>query len=235
MPNLITVNHLQKYYGERHVLEDITFSVQAGEKLAVIGPSGCGKSTILRIISGLTDLTAGEMNIGSDRIGMAFQYSALLNSYTVAENVLLALYHSSLSLSEKDRIVREKLDLLGLLDFYDSMPNDLSGGQQKRVAFARAIVNEPKILLFDEPTAGLDPISSTIVENCINELTVKYNSATIVVTHQHSTIERSSDQIICLFDGRIVWSGHNAELHTSDNPYIRQFIDGTMVGPFTAL
>lgn len=231
---LITVNNIAKSYGDKQVLKDISFDVCAGHCLAVIGPSGCGKSTVLKIISGLVTQTRGDVILDSTNIGMAFQYSALLNSYTVAENVMMALLHSNYSLKEKHKIVDEKLEILGLEEYKNSMPDSLSGGQQKRVSFARAIANNPKIILYDEPTAGLDPISSTIVEDYITLLTKEYQTASIVVTHQHSTINRASDKIICLFEGLIVWAGAQAELQSTDNKYIRQFIDGKTEGPFTA-
>jgi len=230
---IVSVQNLYKVYGEKQVLQDINFEVYPGETLAIIGPSGSGKSTILKILSGLEDLTKGKISLADHKIGMAFQYSALLNSYTVEENVAFALHESLLSPDEKKKIVREKLHMLGLESYMESMPDSLSGGQQKRVSFARAIANQPRIIFYDEPTAGLDPINSTVVEDYINLLAHTQNSANIVVTHQHSTIRRTADKIICLCAGKIVWTGKVDELDTSENPYIRQFIDGKKEGPFS--
>jgi phospholipid/cholesterol/gamma-HCH transport system ATP-binding protein len=165
---------------------------------------------------------------------MAFQYSALLNSYTVAENIAFALHDSKFSEEEIAALVHETLDLVELDEFYDSMPDKLSGGQQKRVSFARAIIGNPKIILYDEPTAGLDPITSTLIEDYILKLSKRLKAASIVVTHQLSTIRRTADRIICLFKGGIVWEGAVSQLDTDQNEYIRQFIDGKPDGPFTS-
>jgi phospholipid/cholesterol/gamma-HCH transport system ATP-binding protein len=164
---------------------------------------------------------------------MAFQFSALLNSYTVAENVHMALHDSPLTDWEKNRIVKEKLEMVGLDGYEDSMPDELSGGQQKRVSFARAIVHNPQIIFYDEPTAGLDPISSTVVEDYMNLLIKEQCASSIVVTHQHSTIRRTTDYVICLNKGHIVWEGDQTTINTDQNEYIRQFIDGKKEGPFS--
>jgi phospholipid/cholesterol/gamma-HCH transport system ATP-binding protein len=224
---------ITKAYGEKRVLDDVSFTVCPGETLAVIGPSGVGKSTILKIISGLATADRGEIVMHEDKLGMVFQYSALLNSYTVGENIAFAMHGSGLSEKEIETRVHETLDIVNLEEYYNAMPDQLSGGQQKRVSFARAIANDPKIILYDEPTAGLDPITSTLLEDYMNKLSRKEHTAGIVVTHQHSTIRRTADKIICLFKGKIVWQGNVHEADTDDNPYIRQFIDGIPNGPFT--
>ncbi len=231
---IIQLNNVCKAYEDRAVLQDISFSVKPGEILAVIGPSGVGKSTILRLISELEPADKGEIITTEKKIGMAFQYSALLNSYTVAENIAFALHDSKFSEEEIAALVHETLDLVELDEFYDSMPDKLSGGQQKRVSFARAIIGNPKIILYDEPTAGLDPITSTLIENYILKLSKRLKAASIVVTHQLSTIRRTADRIICLFKGGIVWEGTVSQLDTDQNEYIRQFIDGKPDGPFTS-
>lgn len=231
--SLIKVQGLVKSYSDRRILDGISFSVAECSNLAIIGPSGSGKSTILKILLGLEPSDGGSVYLGSDSIGMAFQYSALLNSYTVTDNIMMALQNTSYTMRDKQYIVDEKLNMLGLIEYKDAMPYELSGGQQKRVDFARAIANNPQIVFYDEPTAGLDPISSTAIENYINLLTQKYRAASIIVTHQHSTIARTANQVVCLHRGKVVWSGVKDKINTDSNPYIRQFIDGNLEGPFT--
>ncbi|MDX1917598.1 MAG: ATP-binding cassette domain-containing protein [Candidatus Caenarcaniphilales bacterium] len=229
----IQISKLSKRYGDKPVLHNISFEVYRGETVAVIGPSGIGKSTILKILSGLEEDYEGSFKLSSDKLAMVFQYSALLNSYSVKENVIFALHDSNLSEKEQETRALKKLAEVGLEDYADAMPDELSGGQQKRVSFARAIVTEPDIVLYDEPTAGLDPISSTVVEDYICRMSRRDCTAGIVVTHQHSTIRRTAHRVICLFRGEIAWQGTIAEMDQSDNPYIRQFIDGRTEGPFT--
>lgn len=229
----IEVKNLHKTFGDKKVLNGVSFTVHRGETVAVIGPSGTGKSTLLKIISGLEEPDEGQIIIHEEKMGMVFQYSALLNSYSVGDNVGFALHDSILSEDEKRRIVMEKLEIVGLEDYFNSMPDELSGGQQKRASFARAVVDEPEIILYDEPTAGLDPITSTIIEDYMNKLSMRNQTAGIVVTHQHSTIKRTADRVLCLFKGNIVWQGYVQELATEDNPFIRQFMDGKTEGPFT--
>lgn len=232
---LIEVKNLSKSYEDVKVLDSLSFSVRSGEIVAIIGPSGSGKSTILKVLSGLEKDYQGRFFLGDDNIGVAFQYSALLNSYTVGENVAFAFYHSGLSKNQIREKVYEKLYIVGMEDFYSAMPYELSGGQQKRVSFARAIANNPKIVLYDEPTAGLDPINSTIIEDHIVKLRDISGAASIVVTHQHSTIRRTADRVICLHKGKFVWQGCVSELDTDQNAYIRQFIDGKTEGPFLSV
>ncbi|MDJ0624817.1 MAG: ATP-binding cassette domain-containing protein [Candidatus Caenarcaniphilales bacterium] len=230
----IEVRDLVKEYGDKKVLNRINISVCAGETIAVIGPSGTGKSTFLKILSGLEEKDSGQVIIREKNIGMVFQYSALLNSYTIGENIAFALHDSGFSEKKKKDLVMEKLEVVGLPEYFNSMPAELSGGQQKRASFARAVVNDPKIVLYDEPTAGLDPITSTIIEDYMNKLSRCEHTTGIVVTHQHSTIRRTADRIICLNKGKIVWEGNISEIDTSHNPYIRQFMDGKTEGPFTS-
>jgi phospholipid/cholesterol/gamma-HCH transport system ATP-binding protein len=230
---IIRGKNLNKAYDGKVVLHDVSFSVSAGETLAIIGPSGTGKSTLLKIISNLETPDSGQVEVKAKDLGMVFQYSALLNSYTIAENIGFALHDAPLSNAHKDKLIREKLDAVGLEDYYDALPDKLSGGQQKRASFARAIINDPDLVLYDEPTAGLDPITSTIIEDYMNKLSRCENTAGIVVTHQHSTIKRTADKVICLFKGNIVWAGTVKELDNDPDPFIRQFMDGKTSGPFT--
>jgi phospholipid/cholesterol/gamma-HCH transport system ATP-binding protein len=202
-----------------------------GETLGIIGPSGCGKSTILKHLCGLLVSDGGQIIKGSDEVGLVFQGSALLNSLTVRENLALALRRRRLPRAEQNRIITEKLKLVGLSDYIDSYPTQLSGGQQKRTSFARAIVNDPKIILYDEPTTGLDPVMSTIIEDYMITLETELHAASIVVTHQLSTWTRTADRVVLLHEGKIVWEGKPDQAMHSENPYIRQFAEGTRQGP----
>lgn len=236
MKILVNLKNIVKKFDDNVVLDGISFEVAEGESLAIVGFSGSGKSTVLKIISGLEPCDSGEVEVNDPNISMVFQYSALFDSLTVLENVAFALTEgyakkNKLSKSELKRIVTEKLKLVGLSDIEDKFPGELSGGMQKRVSFARAIVTDPKIILYDEPTAGLDPVASTVIEDYINRLKKELNAASIVVTHQLSTIKRTSDRVIMLYEGKIVWTGTANEMLTSDDPYAKQFINADRTGP----
>lgn len=231
---MIDVKDLRKSFNGREVLKGVSFKVWPGETLAIIGPSGCGKSTILKHLCGLLVPDSGEVIKRSDEIGLVFQGSALLNSLTVRDNLALGLRRKKLNRIEQDRIILEKLRLVGLSDYADAYPTQLSGGQQKRTSFARAIVNDPKIILYDEPTTGLDPVMSTIIEDYMIDLEQKLRAASIVVTHQHSTWARTADRLHLMFAGKIVWQGKPDEALVSDDPYMKQFAHATKDGPMAA-
>ena len=189
-----------------HAVRGISFDLKKGETLALVGESGSGKSTVLKLISGLIQKDSGEIITTGD-IAMVFQYSALIDSLDVYENISFALHERKelrKKYSEDDikKIVKEKLGLVGLTGIERKFPSELSGGMQKRVSFARAIVTEPEIILYDEPTAGLDPMSSTLIEDYIVRLKKETNAASIVVTHQMSTITRTADKVLMLYGGK---------------------------------
>ena len=173
----------------------------------------------------------GQVIRRSDVIGLVFQGSALLNSLTIRENLALALYHRNLSKAEENETIKEKLQLVGLADYVDSYPTQLSGGQQKRTSFARAIVNDPKIILYDEPTTGLDPVMSTIIEDYMIKLGEELKAASIIVTHQYSTWTRTTERVILMHSGDTVWKGSTEEAMHSDNAYMKQFAEGLKEGP----
>ena len=233
---MIKVKNLIKKFDEKTVLNDITFEVKDGEALAIVGFSGSGKSTILKIICGLLEQDSGTVETGDGDVAMVFQYSALFDSLNVFDNIIFALRERKelrKKYSEEDlkKIVEEKLKLVGLEGVEDKFPSELSGGMQKRVSFARAIVTEPKIILYDEPTAGLDPISSTLIEDYIVRLKNETNAASIVVTHQMSTIRRTADSVLMLYNGKVVFEGSPDELCAQQNDYTRQFVNATIEGP----
>lgn len=232
---LISVRNLRKSFDDKLVLRDISFEVYAGETVGIIGPSGCGKSTILKLLCGLLEPDSGEIILRSNEVGLVFQGSALLNSLTVGENLELPLRsRKEMGPGEKERTIQEKLKLVGLSDYIDAYPTQLSGGQQKRTSFARAIVNDPRIILYDEPTTGLDPVMSTVVEDYIIELENELQAASIVVTHQYSTWTRTADRIIMMFAGNIVWQGRPEEAIGADNEYMRQFVHAMRQGPMAS-
>lgn len=231
---LITVRDLRKSFGNREVLKGISFDVFAGETLGIIGPSGCGKSTILKLLCGLLTPDGGTVQLASDKFSLVFQGSALLNSLNVEENLRLPLRRTKMNRDEKQKKIDETLKLVGLEGFGKAFPSNLSGGQQKRTSFARAIVNDPKIILYDEPTTGLDPVISTVIEDYMITLETQLRAASIVVTHQYSTWTRTAHRIILMHAGRIVWEGRPEEAVVTDNPYMRQFAHATREGPMLA-
>lgn len=231
IPPMLEIVDLWKAFGSRQVLKGISFTVNTGDMLGLIGPSGCGKSTILKIICSLLEPDNGQVIRRSDEVGLVFQGSALLNSLTIKENLALALRHQRLSPSEEEELIYEKLKLVGLGEYMYSYPTQLSGGQQKRTSFARAIVNDPRIILYDEPTTGLDPVMSTIIEDYMIKLKEELNAAAIVVTHQYSTWTRTAERILLMHDGKAVWEGKPDEAVSSDNPFMHQFAHATKEGP----
>ena len=232
----IKVENLTKTFDSKKVIDNISFSVNDGEILAIVGFSGSGKSTILKLISNLIEKDSGEIITSGGDIAFVFQYSALFDSLTVYDNIAFAL-HERRDLRKKytekqiREIVAEKLALVGLKGIENLYPSELSGGMQKRVSFARAIVTEPKVILYDEPTAGLDPIASTLIEDYILRLRNETGATSIVVTHQMSTIKRTADKVIMLYDGKIVFSGTPEELLKMDNDYTKQFVTASIEGP----
>ncbi len=232
----IEVKNLTKVFDEKKVIDDISFKVDNGEVLAIVGFSGSGKSTVLKLICGLIEKDTGEIVTSEGDVAMVFQYSALFDSMNVAENISFALrerkdLRKKYSESEINEIVSSKLSLVGLKGIEEKFPSELSGGMQKRVSFARAIVTEPNTILYDEPTAGLDPISSTLIEDYIVRLKEETNAASIVVTHQMSTITRTADKVLMLYDGKVVFSGTPQELLKQENEYTKQFVTASLEGP----
>jgi len=233
----LEVKNLTKTFEGRKVLDNISFRVENGQTLGVVGFSGSGKSTLLKIISGILYQDSGEIIYPNDsEIAMSFQYSALFDFLDVYDNIAFPLverreFRTKLSKSEITRKVQEKLRMVGLEGIENLYPSELSGGMQKRVGFARAIVTDPQIILYDEPTAGLDPVTSTMIEDYIVRLKNELNASCVVVTHQLSTIRRAVDYVIMLYHGKIVFRGSVNELMSGANEYARQFIDASIKGP----
>ena len=236
----IEVKNLVKVFDEKRVIDDISFKVNNSETLAVVGFSGSGKSTILKLICGLLTPDSGEIITSEGDTAMVFQYSALFDSLNVADNISFALrerkdLRKKYKEEELKDIVAQKLELVGLKGIENKFPAELSGGMQKRVSFARAIVTEPNSILYDEPTSGLDPISSTLIEDYIVRLKEETKAASIVVTHQMSTITRTADRVIMLYDGKIVFEGTPEEMLRQETPYTKQFVTASLEGPMKML
>jgi phospholipid/cholesterol/gamma-HCH transport system ATP-binding protein len=238
---MIIIKDVVKKFANLLVMDKVSLDIQNGETLAVIGPSGCGKSTLLKLILGLEKPTSGEVLIdGQDvavlseeglirmrqKIGMVFQSSALFDSMNVFENVAFALReHTNLTENEIGRIVSKKLEMVDLKGTEGFMPSELSGGMQKRVSIARALSFDPKIILYDEPTTGLDPLTSTTIENQINKLAKELKVTSVVVTHQLSTIFRTAHRIIMMDKGKFIESGTVEQTRRSSNPVVSKFIN----------
>ncbi len=246
---VISVKNLVKNFGSRRILNGISLDIYAGETLVVMGGSGCGKSTLLRHLIGSIRPDSGEVwmfdkdiaKANEDeldsirkRFGMLFQSGALFDSLTVGDNIALPLReHTKLDENVISIIVKMKLELVGLRGFEDLMPSQLSGGMKKRVGLARAIVMDPRIIFYDEPTAGLDPVMTGVVDKLTMDLTRKLDITSVVVTHDMGSVFRIADRIVMLHQGSILQIGTPEEIKNSTNPLVQQFITGGAEGPIS--
>ncbi|UCH36670.1 MAG: ABC transporter ATP-binding protein [Armatimonadota bacterium] len=233
--------------GGRRVLDGVSLRVERGEIKAVIGLSGSGKTTMLRNIIGLVRPTSGAIYVqGVEvtklsepqldevrlRTGFVFQGAALFDSLNVLENVAFGpRQHRRMDEDELRKVVRSKLDLVGLHNIEEQMPSDLSGGMRKRVGIARALAMEPELMLFDEPTAGLDPITARAIQDLIARLRGELGMSCLVVSHDLEGLFHFVDRAALLYDGRIVAAGRPAELRSSEDELVRQFVTGSVQGP----
>lgn len=239
-------------WGSNTVLDGVDLRLEAGERLAVVGPSGAGKSTILRVLAGLMLPSTGELRIHGipqtylrldqrhpPDVRLVFQNPALLASLSVQENVGFLLYrYGRLPEREIRERVSRALEAVGLYGVEDLLPGELSGGMQKRVSFARALIEDPSqpaglqpLLLFDEPTAGLDPVACTRIEDLMVRATEVAGGASVVVSHVMSTILRSAERVVLLYDGLLRWGGTVEDFQVTDNAYVAQFRTGSLEGP----
>ncbi len=238
----IRVDRVHKWFDEREVLKGIDFNVHPGETLVILGGSGCGKSTLLRCLIGLLKPELGNIYIFGQnmakasedqkntirrKFGMLFQGAALFNSLTVGDNVALPIReHTKLANDIIKIIVKVKLELVGLTGFENLKPYEISGGMKKRVALARAIALDPKIVFYDEPGAGLDPITAGVIDRLITDLSKKLRITSVVVTHEMQSAFRIADRMIILNQGRIIAQGTPEEIKNSNHPYVQRFIHG---------
>ncbi len=217
---IITIDNVHLSFGDKVVLKDLSLEVYKGEILTIAGPSGSGKSTILKLITNLLAPDSGTIEVKASKFGMAFQYAALFNSLTVWENVSLALFETTnLSHSEIHTRVLEALRIVGLEYTIKMYPEELSGGMKKRISIARALALKPEILLYDEPSTGLDPATASKLEADMVTLKNEIDVTSIVVTHDIGTIKNVSDRVLILDSGKIMWGGTIKEFLTENSPY----------------
>ncbi|HEY3283455.1 MAG TPA: ATP-binding cassette domain-containing protein [Armatimonadota bacterium] len=230
------------------VLDGASLDAREGEVLAVMGMSGTGKSTLLKCIAGLIKPSSGHVWLGDTDmvplgereanrlrrcLGMVFQYAALFDSMTVAENVAFGLRHQNRGISSQEvqRVVHEKLALVGMEGTQRLMPSQLSGGMQKRVGLARALATQPEVLLYDEPTSGLDPVMARVIDDLITNLRDQLGVTSVVVSHSLESIWRISDRVAMLHGGKVIACGTPDEIKASTDPAVRQFLQASARGP----
>lgn len=252
MSNIIEIKGLKKQLRGRNVLNGLDIDIKEGETFVLVGQSGTGKSVLLKHLTGLMEPDEGtikikghEMSHASEKewydvrssIGMLFQNGAIFDSMTVGQNIIFALDHlmPDMTDEEKDERVSYCLDTVGLKDLENTMPSELSGGMRKRAALARSIATKPEILLFDEPTTGLDPIMTAIVDELIIDVKQKLGTTFIVVTHDMASAKRVADRIGLLYNGQMIFLGTVEELEKTDNEYMTQFLEGNSNGPMISI
>lgn len=229
---LIELKDIHLSFGDHQVLRGINLTVSQNEIVAILGPSGSGKSTLIKIVVGLLTPDQGEVIVRSDRVGLAFQGGALFTSLSVADNLGLVLERTTnLKPDEIERRIQESLELVGLEEAIHKMPNELSGGMQKRVGIARALCIEPDIMLYDEPSAGLDPILAAKLEKDLREINQERRMATILVTHEMPSIETMADRVVLLYQGELVFNGSKEEFLSTREPHAYQFRTRREAGP----
>jgi len=239
---VVEMEHLKKSFGNNHVLRDINLVINKGENLVILGQSGTGKSVLIKCIVGLVDLDGGKLIIlGQNvselknkeliemrkKIGFLFQSGALYDSMTVRENLEFPLRRHLRSIPKEKRnsLVTEALHNVGLADAIDKTPSELSGGMRKRLGLARTLILKPEIMLYDEPTTGLDPITSKEISKLILQVQKKYNTSSIIITHDIECARLTANRIIVIKDGKCTAEGSYTDLHNSTDPWIRSFFE----------
>jgi phospholipid/cholesterol/gamma-HCH transport system ATP-binding protein len=247
---MITFENIHKSFGSNHVLRGVNLTVEPGESMVIIGGSGTGKSVLIKTVLGLVQPDKGRILVdGQDvtkvkrdaflsRFGMLFQGGALFDSMPVWQNVAFRLQRGALKrpAAEAREIAIEKLRRVGLApEVADRFPAELSGGMQKRVSLARAIAAEPEIIFFDEPTTGLDPIMSGVINELIREIVVEMGVTAMTITHDMNSVDTIADKVAMLHRGTIQWCGPRAQMAQSGDPHVDQFVNGRAEGPIETL
>lgn len=239
---VMRIHHLDKSFGDNHVLSDFNLTLVKGENVVVLGKSGSGKSVLIKCIIGLLepdhgsidvfgknipDLDHEELDMIRAKIGFLFQSNALYDSMTVRDNLEFPLrrHWMKVTQQEVDQMVKEALEDVGLIHTIDMMPAELSGGMRKRIALARTLILKPEIILYDEPTTGLDPITAKEIIELIVEIQKKYKSSSLIISHDMTCVRMAADRVIMLIDGRCYAQGPYEEMRRSGDPKIRQFFE----------
>ncbi len=247
---MISISGIHKSFGEKQVLRGVDLEVNRGETMVIIGGSGSGKSVLIKHIIGLLFPDRGRVTVGGEdlsdrngdqltairrRFGMLFQNAALFDSMPVWQNVgFPLLQHTDMSRDEVMAVAEERLRWVGLTDVLHLMPSELSGGMRKRVGLARAIAMDPEIVLYDEPTTGLDPIMSDVINRLIRSVQERLGVTSVMITHDMVSAYHVADRMAMLYKGRIIETGTPDQIRASDNAIVRQFITGSSEGPITA-
>lgn len=240
---VIEINNLKKSFGNLEILKDVTLKLLEGENLVVLGKSGTGKSVLIKCIVGLLNADGGsikvfdndismlnreEMNVLRQKIGFLFQSGALYDSMSVKQNLEFPLRRLKQNLKEKERNekISEALENVGLADALDKMPSELSGGMRKRISLARTLVVDPMIMLYDEPTTGLDPVTSDEISALINEVQKKYKTSSMIITHDIRCAQTTANRIVMLDEGLVYLEGTLDDFNKSNDPLISSFFKG---------
>lgn len=232
---MIRVQGASKRFDGHWVFRDVSLEVKAGESVVLVGPSGGGKSVLLKMVAGLLKADEGSISVGTEDLGMLFQKNALFDSFTVIENLLFPLRERK-GVEGPEAVKRAKnfLEAVGLAGNENLYPDEISGGMQKRLGIARALIVEPEVILYDEPTAGLDPITSRKIADLIRDLRSRYKSTLLTVTNDMQRAYQIGDRVYLLAQGGITGGGTPSEIQASRDPAIRQFIFGLKEGPLTS-
>jgi len=244
---IVELQDVHLAFDEKEILKGVDLALQPRERLVVLGQSGSGKSTLLRLILGILKPTAGSvkfkglevtrmgrrrLNKMRQKFGMVYQYSALISSLSVRDNLALPLEElTKKTKAEIDELVMEKLELVGMADARDKMPAELSGGMRKRVGLARGIIMDPELILYDEPSAGLDPVSTTVIDELIISLSEKIGATSVIVTHEMDSAFRVATQMAMLYQGEIIALDTPENFRDHPHPVVAQFISGDTTGP----